>query len=711
VTEVAVQKPQRPGTGDSPAVTAIRIGRRMRRTALVPVVLGAAVWLLLYRLRLGSVPTEWWFARDDAVITMSHAKNFADFGTIGVSPVDRVEGFSSPLQFVVAAVVFALSSGGYGLFSRLLLVGGVAAMGALTAAVVYVASRRFGNRHRRSVVIAVATTLFAALVTVASWTTSGWIASGMENPLVVVSGLAVLLFAVSESASVANRVGMVASLAMLGLARVELAPFVVPVAAALALVYAQKWNWQRPLLMVAWTAGAPLAVLAATHVARRLYFGTWLPNTALVQGRAQGRIQIVLLGALLGASLLALLHAFVTRLDRQRDLVVAVKAACIVLTASLLAVAAWLSLSGRSKGALGNLGNLPGLLVLLAAVLVLTRLAGLLDAPPWLPNSVFATLVSVPLMQYLVMGPARLEDFRVASIAIPFLAVWCGVAVARFVAVGWPSTAHRVPGHRQVRWALLPVGLLLLASLAWIKAHDPVRDLPFRIDGTEDILAVSDLVRTEQLGGGALPIMANPDLGKVSFPKRVVVVDLGLLGDPLMTHVAIDWPALMVTYLNEVAAPDVVESHMTWSCRYGGWLNSDAFRTGWVLSDDRWLAQPPFDTECPLEGRYAIWKRVNADAEYELTRRIATSSRPADLVRSAIDECAARSGGAFRCQHVRRAVQRTAHLLRERGQLQAVVTAFARSPSAGLDVPLLERGPNWGLAAAREFARLAPSPT
>ena len=64
--------------------------------------LGGAGFATVVLTRLWSVDEYWWVARDDAVITLSHAKNAADFGSIGVSPGDRVEGFSSPLQFAAA---------------------------------------------------------------------------------------------------------------------------------------------------------------------------------------------------------------------------------------------------------------------------------------------------------------------------------------------------------------------------------------------------------------------------------------------------------------------------------------------------------------------------------------------------------------------------------------------------------------------------------
>lgn len=46
--------------------------------------------------------------------------------------------------------------------------------------------------------------------------------------------------------------------------------------------------------------------------------------------------------------------------------------------------------------------------------------------------------------------------------------------------------------------------------------NDKVRNMPWRVTPGEDtILAISDGFRSDHLGGEALPIVANPDLGKI----------------------------------------------------------------------------------------------------------------------------------------------------------------------------------------------------
>jgi len=306
------------------------------------------------------------------------------------------------------------------------------------------------------------------------------------------------------------------------------------------------------------------------------------------------------------------------------------------------------------------------------------------------------------------MGPARLDQYRVAVVAVPFLALWAATLALRLGAAmrvaPWRA-AHT--GRLARRWTAGLLIVTVLLGLSWIAADDGARRLQYEITGAPQIIDVVNAVRDEHLAGTGLAIVANPDLGKVSFDKGAVMVDLGLLGDPLLTRIHEDRPDLLATYLELVAGPDVVESHSGWSCEYGAWLDSPAFSARYALSDDRWLDQRAQAPDCPFAGRWSIWVRTDAAEKYALTRRLLGSDHPDDVARRAIESCARRDGDAFRCQGVRRAVQRAAATLRAEGATQAVVAALEDSPTARLDAALLLRRPGWADDAFEAFVRLA----
>ena len=71
---------------------------------------GGLVFSLIFYWAYNDINNDLYQVRDDGVITMSHAKNWVDYGFIGVSPSgDRVEGYSAPVQFFVYAGIYALT--------------------------------------------------------------------------------------------------------------------------------------------------------------------------------------------------------------------------------------------------------------------------------------------------------------------------------------------------------------------------------------------------------------------------------------------------------------------------------------------------------------------------------------------------------------------------------------------------------------------------
>jgi hypothetical protein len=316
----------------------------------------------------------------------------------------------------------------------------------------------------------------------------------------------------------------------------------------------------------------------------------------------------------------------------------------------------------------------------------------------------------VPVAQYVVTGPARLDDYRIAVIAVPFLATWAASLVVVILATRPPVAVASVLDPRSARFAVVGLGMAaFIGGAGWIFRTDRPRPLNYEITGAPAIVEVVHGVRDQRLAGGGEVILANPDLGKVSHDKSAVMVDLGLLGDPLLALIVSERPDLVAIYLGQVARPDVVESHSGWACRYGEWLQSADFAEAYLLTDDRWLdgvAQAP---GCLLDGKWAIWVRSDGNAEYELTRELIESPDPAATVREALMDCNRRPGNVFRCQNVRRSLQRAAASMRSEGTFARAIEELNASPSAALDIALLERRAGWGPRSFDAFVQLASS--
>lgn len=687
-------------------------------TSAAIVAAGSLIWSLPFLVRLASTNERWWIARDDGVITLSHARNFVEFGTIGVSPGgDRVEGFSSPLHFVVASLVQLVERGDAVVVSMVILGVSLAiAGGVLTFGFRRHLHRTWGpDRSPRSEVIALAIIGVIGVSMSSMWTTTGWLGSGMENPLILVSLGAVVAGILAGVESASGRRLATTGLSCLVIARVEFAAFSVPAIVAVAAtavsttavfaVDGARWRVAARLAVV------PLSVAVVVHLVRRWYFGAWLPNTAIVQGRESGPIELVS-AALIGLAVIVPFVALIVRrfvrdpfVRRAVDVVGALGACC------LIAVVLWLDASGRLAGSIDAVVLQPGILPLGLAVAVAIGARAAIGGPiaPDEVNRafVFAGLIALPVAQFLVTGPSRLEPGRVLGLAVPVLLVWLIVELVDLVGVlgaVWPASLS--VGIRRVSLLVASsVVVIAVAAVAVTARTDRARALPYEIGWAAEIDDVAERVRQRELGGLGHVITANPDLGKVSYAKHSIMVDLGWLGDPVLATLRDQRPELLDRYLTAVAVPDVVESHSGWSCAYRGWLESQPFVDGYELVDQPGVVWTrPGDT-CPADGLRAIWVRTGDDveAEYRVSRELLGDADPATVVDAALEACRDADGDVWRCQSVRRSVQRVAQVLRERGEFDEAVARFSLSPTAEFDQAMLHRRAGWWWNATEEL--------
>src|SRR5215813_6584751 len=88
--------------------------RRLEGRQLGLVLFGGLIFCAFFYARYFQIPADFYELRDDGIVTFSHAKNWVDYGFIGVSPSGgRVEGFSAPLQFLIFSALYATTHIGY----------------------------------------------------------------------------------------------------------------------------------------------------------------------------------------------------------------------------------------------------------------------------------------------------------------------------------------------------------------------------------------------------------------------------------------------------------------------------------------------------------------------------------------------------------------------------------------------------------------------
>lgn len=645
--------------------------------------LAALAWLTVAALRVAVVPVDFWRWRDDGVITLSHAFGWVTSGVPSVSASgERIEGFSAPLEFFLGSSYYALGGRGWETLLDLQVVVGTLATGYFLAR--FLQHLFPGDARRPLLVVGVAA---SGVVGLLPWATSGWLVSGMENSLT----LPLLAAAMAGFAGLERQRGWALGLALglAGVSRTELAAMLLPALAAVGLLAATR---RVPVVVAARVGVVTGAVWALVHAWRWHTFGSLLPNTALVQDK-------VGLAALSPGILL--LPVF----------------ACL----AVVALRRWPRLSGALW---------PTSIALVIASLLLTRLIGASD--PEVCAAVVCVVAhlfvgvtlaglgsgrtlgwagclivgSVPLVQFGIFGGARLDSLRIFGMALPLLSTTTGALVLTFAA-----RAHTLRAH--VRRVALLAGIAATIGGGRAAVHAAkARELCCGVDGYRGVLATADVFRDE--AGLPRVILANPDLGKVSFAKDVVVTDLGRLGDGLLTQVSLRHPTRIAALLDRVIAPDVVQVHDSWACYFEPWLRSPAFERDYVLrsTDTR-----PADPAC-LEGGAALVfvRRLDAPAfarEVDLTRRlVATPAAAPTLLASTLAACTALPGDALRCQWVRRAALRAGPELRAAGAYARAVDAFAASPAPELDHLLLTTPVGWSARAAVLLEPLlgAPNP-
>ncbi len=158
--------------------------KTVRNGTLPLFVLGGVIFTLFFYGRYSQIDDQLYQVRDDGVIVMSHARNWVDYGFIGINPSgDRVEGYSAPVQFFLYAVAYGLGRFDYDTFATV-----------QTATATFPLGSLFILFFRRHWPVAVLLTALAA------WTLSQhntsfllWHGSGMENALTHVLFLASVL--------------------------------------------------------------------------------------------------------------------------------------------------------------------------------------------------------------------------------------------------------------------------------------------------------------------------------------------------------------------------------------------------------------------------------------------------------------------------------------------------------------------------------------
>lgn len=231
--------------------------------------LAALVFYSVFWVGYRQIDSDLYRNRDDGIITVSHARNLVEYGSIGVNPSgERVEGYSSPLQLLLFSATYALTEMHYDFYFRLVASFSAFAIGVL----LYLLCMPHGR-------LGLLMTALAAVALVFDFSFFEWHASGMENPLFHALFLLSVVVLVHMFVRQRIQVGFALVVFAASIARIESIYHVAPLLALFAIMWCVYIRDARGLGFVALVA----VLWSAFFFARWHYFGHVFPNTAGAQ--------------------------------------------------------------------------------------------------------------------------------------------------------------------------------------------------------------------------------------------------------------------------------------------------------------------------------------------------------------------------------------------------------------------------------------------
>jgi hypothetical protein len=407
----------------------------------------------------------------------------------------------------------------------------------------------------------------------------------------------------------------------------------------------------------------PLVTWIFIHFLRFAYYGHLLPNTATALNK---NLSFPSLAFIFLEYLIFLIVRIKSKsiLEYRQHLVKA-------MLPAMIGVGLW-------KIGLSDYSFLYQTALIFAFVGILILIILLIMAPQMSWGWLLLILISIiPLNHFFLFGPARLSAFRIVGMFL--------IPIISLLAV----LIYNQPPRINVGTIRIIMTIILLGMTPIIISKiDKPRNLCCSISPSEKyIYGVAGQVFSGPAKLQPIPIVANPDLGKVSFAKNLMNVDLGLIGDPLLSNFSRNSPEFVDEYLVNIVAPDVIELHSHWKCTYSSVITSRKFNAEWKLAWSGFLSEelnPSVDMPCPGGNNYSIWARNIPENERRLSEAIAVESYMfySKMIKEELRVC---NSQLYGCEFISRAIIRNkAHLIQQ-GSLEKTVKLLADLKSFEFD--------------------------
>ena len=477
---------------------------------------------------------------------------------------------------------------------------------------------------------AVALSVFAAFILSTQMPFLLWHGSGMENPIMHVLFLATLLilysFAKDKKINYPIAYLWAVIVFLATIARLESVYHIAP----LLVIFSGFWLFRFKNLRGFYFSFLVFILWFSYHLWRYIYFGDLLPNTAYAQGIS------------IGDRLLNWISWQQWYIDQSIGIANRIFFSHGIYL--LLAVMPFLFFVRRQKALL--------LFFLLIGSLVLTA-----------------------YFHPFVFGHARIDLPRTTTHLALFAALGI-TAIFYFI-------EHRFMKNKKYILWIAPASLLV-GLLAVFNAVEPYN---MCCKATAVDSHRKDFAKIAEIESLPRPTTANPDLGVMSWHKQFNIVDLGWLGSPIMTKLRNR--SMVSDYFFDYAAPDMIESHVFWSCIYRKSIFGDTrFREMYTPVKEKTIKHPPFCDEKVPVGQ---WVRKNIQRGAKTKERILIDDVKINLsvarLRQELNDC--QSDPQRNCVYVARTAFRFLPEFRDQGKIDALNEVFLTSRTKDYDLYLI----------------------
>ena len=280
-----------------------------------------------------------------------------------------------------------------------------------------------------------------------------------------------------------------------------------------------------------------------------------------------------------------------------------------------------------------------------------------MDAADKFLISAILVVLCVALISPVFLGRPRIDWMRTYSyvtVVSLLLPTWC--------------VYHAVASRRIVE--LRTIAVVGVVASVWMYRTEPYY-LGWAVDGFDQVRREFNAIA--QNNEIRRPLVSNPDLGVMSWHKQFNILDLGMLGSPVMANLHKN-PGI-ADYVLDFTKPDIVESHGFWTGLYCRDLFQDA-----RFKDQYRSVSPKLSVQEMCGARRnekAIWIRKSIElgsssAERQFLDRLQDEFL-IDTIKQELDLCDPEKTD---CRYVMRTVFRFVPELMEQRQLNEVLSLF-----------------------------------